>query len=132
MIAKAITLSLQIQLEVTQLLYMHKCFAIKILFIYSNQFIVTGKSEELWLWGGQRSGAFLRQKSHLRKREFFKRSETKSTSDALTVEIKPLADFIKMVATELFKQGIGDNWSDNSLGDDPGGGNGTGVTAFKA
>lgn len=67
-----------------------------------------------------------------RVRQKVRESGLKGVADILPVKVKPLADFIQVIAAELFKQGIGDDRCHNSFSDHTGSGNGAGVASFKS
>ena len=58
--------------------------------------------------------------------------DAKGVAEILAVKVKALADFIKMIAAELFKQGVGDDRCYNGFGDHTCSRNCAGVAAFEA
>ena len=56
----------------------------------------------------------------------------KCSADLFFVEVEPLADFIKMVTSELFEQCIGNHGCHNCFSNNTSRRHGTSVAAFKA
>ena len=59
-------------------------------------------------------------------------SGAKGVANGFPVKLKPFKNFINMIATELFKQCIGNNRGDDSFGNNPCCRDCTGITTFKA
>ena len=67
-----------------------------------------------------------------RARQKVRVSGLKGVADMFPVKIKALANFIQVIAAEFFKQCIGDDPGQNSLGYDTGSGYCAGVAPLKA